>query len=84
MGDYTYEYELSTEEVIAELVANRSGRFVLIGRSDCGSTGDAIFFDTVTGEVSWIDENDALHRDVVIRMFQAGASVVPKAPRPRL
>jgi hypothetical protein len=74
------EREQTTEEQIQELVENRDGRYVLIGTSEGAAEGDAIIFEPATRMVSWFDENDELHRDVVRRMLQAGARVLPRVP----
>lgn len=77
-SDDPYADELSFEESIEEMVANVDGRYVLIAPDAVkAAEGDAQFYDAVNGLVSWIDENDNLHREVVQRMLATGARVFP-------
>jgi hypothetical protein len=72
--------EQTTDEMIQELIENRNGRYVLIGSEKDVAEGHAIVFDKFTRMVSYFDEGDGLHCDVVRRMVQAGAQVLPKVP----
>ena len=74
------EKELTTSELIQEFVENRDGRYVLIGTPEKVADGHALIYDTVTRMVSWIDENDSLHRDTAKKMLAAGAHVLRKIP----
>jgi hypothetical protein len=66
--------ELSVEQWVEELVKNEGGRYVLIA-SDPGRVEDARFYEPLTGMVSYIEEGDELHREVVRRMLANGARV---------
>jgi hypothetical protein len=73
-----YACELSLRDDIEQMVANVEGRYVLIAPDAAkAAEGDALFYDAVNGIVSWIDEGDKLHREVVQRMLEAGVRVFP-------
>ncbi len=72
--------EQSDEEYLSELIENRDGRFVLIGTRGGAATGDAMIFEPRTRMLHRFDEADELRRDVVMKMFAAGATVLPMVP----
>jgi hypothetical protein len=70
-----YADELSTEQWIEELVENKGGRYVLIARDLDRVEESALFYEPLTGMVSYVDEGDELHRQVVRRMLANGVRV---------
>ncbi len=70
-----YADEPTVEESIEEMVTNADGRWVLIAPDLAQAAERALFYDTTNKMVSYIDEGDELHRQVVKRMLAAGAKV---------
>jgi hypothetical protein len=70
-----YADEPTVEESIEEMVTNADGRWVLIAPDLAKAAESALFYDTKDRMISYIDEGDELHRQVVKRMLIAGARV---------
>ena len=77
------EEELSTDEMIRNLLENEGGRYVIVGSPAKVQAGLAMIFDLV--DRNWIhiegnDPEDSLHRHTVLKMVHAGARVLEKVP----
>jgi hypothetical protein len=70
-----YADERTVEESIEEMVTNADGRWVLVAPNLAEAAERALFYDTRSRMVSYIEEGDELHRQVVKRMLAAGARV---------
>lgn len=79
------EHQPNMSEIVAALLVNEGGRYVLIGSVDEAREGRAMIFDKIAR--TWIritseDGADTLHRETVAKMLSSGASVERSAPRP--